>query len=101
MTSIPVWLGIRHFAWQGWKKSELDVDLDDYPDGLEWVKNRNEEDWGTYIRRYDQSITPWKRPICWVNVSPEKITSTGAKSKSTPKKRSKTLSICYKRVWQR
>jgi hypothetical protein len=30
----------------------LEVDVDDYVDGIKWMKDRKEEDWGAYTFRY-------------------------------------------------
>jgi hypothetical protein len=30
----------------------LEVDLGDYADGVKWVKDRKEKDWGEYTFRY-------------------------------------------------
>jgi hypothetical protein len=50
----------------------LEVNLDDYADGVKCVNNGKEEDWGRYIFRYckcapKQSITPGKRPMHSMN----------------------------------
>ncbi|KAJ6506797.1 acyl-CoA N-acyltransferase, partial [Mycena sanguinolenta] len=45
--------GYVAFKKAGFKEiGRLEVNLDDYADGVKWIKNGKEEDWGTYIFRY-------------------------------------------------
>ncbi|KAJ7925681.1 hypothetical protein B0H13DRAFT_1862938 [Mycena leptocephala] len=72
----------------------------DYADGVKWMKDGKEEDWGTHtFRHYKYEVFYYtsEKPIH--SSEYEKSHRQSSTAKSTSKKRSKTVSICYKRVF--